>query len=52
MKWVFFKNGISPREFAKCMIKDIQDITDIEEAIESRGVVWGKVKRAMSEVRF
>ena len=36
MKYLFFEAGISPDEFRKCLMKDIEDIMDIKKEVEER----------------
>jgi len=36
MRYKFFEAGISPREFRKCRMRDIEEIMDIKRTIEER----------------
>lgn len=36
LKYKFFKEGISPREFMKNKMSDIKDIIDLDNAIEEK----------------
>ena len=49
---MFFKNGISPREFKMNYTKDIKDCIDIDNAINEKGIREAKIKQMMANVRF
>jgi len=51
IKYRFFKEGISPREFRKCRMKDIVDILDIGNAVDAKTVREQKINEAMQKMR-
>ena len=50
--YVFFKNGISPREFRRNFIKDIEDCIDIDNAINEKGMREEQIRTMMASVKF
>jgi len=51
LKYKFFEAGISPNEFRKCQIRDIKDIMDIKEAMDTRAMRNAKVRDMMARMR-
>jgi len=43
-KWVYFKNGISTREFKREQIRDIRDVMDIDNAIQEKKISQKKLQ--------
>jgi hypothetical protein len=52
LKYKFFEQGISPREFRKCQIRDIKDIMDIKDAVDSRAMREAEVRDMMAKMRY
>jgi len=50
LKHKFFKQGIGPDEFKKAQMRDINDIMDIENAINERRQREGEVQDAISRM--
>jgi len=50
--YVFWKNGISPREFRRNFTKDIKDCIDIDNAINEKGMRDAEMRHLMASVRF
>jgi len=49
-KYVFFKNGISPKEFNKCKISDIKDIMDIHNTFISKQNRTAAINQLMGQM--
>jgi len=49
---IAFECGISPREFKKCRIGDIQEIMQIKSAVGMKKQRNQKVQDLMNKVRF
>lgn len=52
LKYKFFEHGISPREFRKCQMRDIKDIIDIKETVDSRIIRESEVRDMMARMRY
>lgn len=52
LKYKFFEQGISPREFRKCQMRDIKDIMDIKETVDSRIIRESEVREMMARMRY
>ena len=50
-KYHFFKNGISPVEFRRCQMRDIQEIMEIDNAVQDREIREQKMRSAMASMR-
>lgn len=48
---MFFKNGISPREFRRNRLKDIIDCIDLDNAINNKNMRQAKINEMMSKIR-
>ncbi|MEK0335804.1 MAG: hypothetical protein QQN41_00005 [Nitrosopumilus sp.] len=44
IKYKFFKAGISPREFRKCQMRDINDIMDIKNIVNEKAMRDQKIR--------
>jgi len=51
MKYKFFEKNISPREFRKCRMSDIQDLMDIGNEIEIKMKREQKVKSLIANMK-
>lgn len=51
IKYKFFEAGISPREFRKCQIRDINDIMNIKNAVDQRAMREQKVREMVAKLR-
>ena len=51
IKYKFFEVGISPREFKKCQIRDINDIIDIKNAMDQRIMREQKIREMVAKIR-
>jgi len=51
IKYRFWDKGISPREFNKIKMKDIQDIMDIDNAIEGKKSRELAIQEAMHKLK-
>jgi len=51
-KFIFLKNGISPREFNKCSMRDVVDMMDIQKSISERQRRQSKVDEVMSKINL
>jgi len=49
-KYVFLTLGISPNEFNKCTLKDIQQLMELHEAIGQKGMREAQIQKMMSKV--
>ncbi len=47
MKWRYWKNGISARDFKKEQIRDIIDIAEIDEAIAQKQLTEAEIQKAI-----
>ena len=52
MKVEAWKNGISPNEFKKCKLKDLRDISDINQAIGDKKQREHIIQTMMSNMRM
>ena len=51
LKYKFFKLGISPREFNKCRMKDIIDVMEINNAMETKMMREQKIKEMIARMK-
>jgi hypothetical protein len=51
VKYKFFEVGISPNEFRKCHIKDIQDIMEIKNAIDERAMREQEIRNMIASMK-
>jgi len=51
IKYKFFEAGISPDEFRKCQIRDIQDIMEIKNAIDQRAMREAKIRDMIANMQ-
>ena len=51
IKYKFFEAGISPREFRKCQIRDINDIMKIKNAVDQRAIREQKVREMVAKMK-
>jgi len=47
MKWKYWKNGISTKEFNKEYVKDIIDIFDIDNAISQKEITEIEIQKTL-----
>ena len=52
LKYKFFKEGISPREFNKMAMRDIHDIIDIDNAMEEKQLREQEIYDLMNRGRY
>jgi len=50
MKYRCFEQGISPYEFRKCRLRDLNDVIDINTAVEERKKRIQKTNEAVSQM--
>lgn len=51
-KWLYWKNGISAREFRNEWVRDMRDIMDIENAVSEKQQREQAIVSAMRGVKF
>jgi hypothetical protein len=51
-KYLFFKAGISPREFRKIQRRDVKDILDIKEALDIKEKRVHKINSILERVKW
>ncbi len=51
IKYKFFKAGISPHEFKKCTMKDILDVMEINNAMDTKMMREQKIKEMIARMR-
>jgi hypothetical protein len=51
LKYHFFKEGISPREFRKCQMRDILEIIELKDAIEEKEQRERNIEETMSKMK-
>ena len=52
LKYKFFEQGISPHEFRKCQMRDIKDIMDIKDTIDSKAMREVEVRDMIARMRY
>ena len=52
LKYKFFEQGISPREFRKCQIRDIRDIMDLKETVDSKVMRESEIQNMIARMRY
>ena len=52
MKYLFFEAGISPREFRKCQMRDVEEIIEIKSAIEERDAREKKINKMRAQMKY
>jgi hypothetical protein len=50
LKYKFFEEGIGPREFRKCQMRDIKEIMEIKNAVEERRQRESDIQDALSRM--
>jgi len=51
IKYKFFKAGISPSEFSKCTMKDIIDIMEISNTLDTKMMREQKIKEMVARMK-
>jgi len=51
LKHKFWEKGIGPEEFKKCQIRDIQDIMDMDEAINNKRIREGEIEDTIAKMK-
>ena len=51
-KYLCFRHGISPREFKKCLMKDIKEIMYIERQISSKELREAELQKMISNMKW
>ena len=51
LKYKFFKAGISPQEFRKCQMRDIINIMEINNAMDTKMAREQKIKEMVARMK-
>lgn len=52
IKYKFFEQGISPEEFRRCQVRDLRDIMDIKNAMDTRAIRESKIRDMIARMRY
>ena len=51
-KWLYWKNGISGKQFRKEQLRDIQDIMEINGAVNQKELREAQIRKLIQKVRY
>ncbi len=51
-KWLYWKNGISGRQFREEWIRDVHDIMDVNNAVSEKELREKQMQKLISQVKY
>jgi len=51
MMYDAYQNGISPREFRRCAMRDIREIADLKSAFDEKNIREAEIRRTLASMR-